>query len=379
MMTEEEERRTEAATSTSAAGASSVRCSAAGGSRRRPRPPRRRPPPWRRTTGWALKGRDRAARHSGAVARGQCRPADGILRLRRRERTRLYFFRSFRGHLHGSCAILSTATQLFVSSLARCSAGLRSDSTSSREEAASPTEIRAVGGLDDEDNDDPDGSLVGTARHSVRDVQDALTRQGTARRHAAIRRAKECGAAAATAAHAIRRADAKAERGAALVRAHALETKLAAAEAHAAAEPAPAMADNSPLRATDVVFHDDDDNRHPEEEIKERNDGMWDSDDDGVLDEEEECMACEQSAAAAAAAFGLRPQPRRVIDDDCDAELCTGVMRSREEPSSPPAPDYAIATGRTYDDITVSPPPYLRCVASPLSTLPPVLQCTAAS
>jgi hypothetical protein len=57
------------------------------------------------------------------------------------------------------------------------------------------------------------------------------------------------------------------------------ESAVAAAPAEAApmeapTEPAPpiapAMADNSSLRAIDVVFDDDDDNRHPEEEIEGR-------------------------------------------------------------------------------------------------------------
>ena len=94
-------------------------------------------------------------------------------------------------------------------------------------------------------------------------TRDALTPQGTARRHAADRHAKGGGPAAATAAHAVARAEA--ERDAALVRAHMLEFKLAAAEARATAEPAPAVADNSPLRAIVDVFHDDGDIRHPDE------------------------------------------------------------------------------------------------------------------
>lgn len=51
---------------------------AASDARRRPRPPRRRPPPWRRATGWDLKRGGGATRHFAAVARGSCRPADGV-------------------------------------------------------------------------------------------------------------------------------------------------------------------------------------------------------------------------------------------------------------------------------------------------------------
>ena len=50
----------------------------------------------------------------------------------------------------------------------------------------------------------------------------------------------------------------------------------------------------------------------------------------------------------------------------------------RREPPSSPAPEDASKTGRTYGDITKSPPPYLRCVLSPLSSLSPILHCTAA-
>ena len=167
-----------------------------------------------------------------------------------------------------------------------------------------------------------------------------------------------------------------------------LETKLSAAEVRAAAEPAPAIDDNSPLRATGIVFHDDDDDRFLEEEIEGRDGGRWDSgiaddefrsDDDGVLDEEEKYMAWEQSAEAVAAAFGLRLRLRPKIDDGCQAELCTGALTRREESPPPPAPDGASATGCTYDDMTKLPPSHLRCVVSPLSSLSPVLRCTTAS
>ena len=275
-----------------------------------------------------------------------------------------------------------------------CIAGLRSDrAASSRGKAASPpTEIRAAGGRDDEEHDSSDGSPAGAACCSVR---DALTLQGTARHHAAGRRVKGGGAAAAAAAHALKTklaaAEARmasAEAGAAGAQASAaasrvLETKLAAAEARAVAESGPAMVDNSPLRATDVVFHDHDANRHPNKQIEGHDGGLWDnefhSDDDGELDEEENCMAFEQSAAAAAAACGRRPQLRWMIDDDYHAELCTSVLTRREKSPSPPAPDDASATGRTYDDIIEAPPPHLRCVVSPHSSLSPAPRCTAAS
>ena len=55
------------------------------------------------------------------------------------------------------------------------------------------------------------------------------------------------------------------------------------------------------------------------------------------------------------------------------------VLTRRGEPASPPAPDDASPTGRTYDDITKTPPPHLRCVVSPLSSPSPVLRCTVAS
>ena len=130
--------------------------------------------------------------------------------------------------------------------------------------------------------------------------------------------------------------------------------------AEAPAEPAPpatlAVADNGPLRSTVVVFHCDDENG-----------GLWDTDNDDSLawtdspcsckiDEEEEAM-------------------RRTISDDFHAERsgCTNGLKCREESPSPPAPDDARATGRTYDDITKSPPAHLRCVVSPLSSLSPVL------
>ena len=76
-------------------------------------------------------------------------------------------------------------------------------------------------------------------------------------------------------------------------------------------------AGNSPLKTIAVVVHDDANNRHPEEEIEGRDGGLWDyaaTDDDGELDDKEEEAAS---------------------DDAC-------------------------AIGRTYDDVTKSPPPHLR-------------------
>ena len=90
----------------------------------------------------------------------------------------------------------------------------------------------------------------------------------------------------------------------------------------------------------------------------------------------EACKAATtRAAAAAAAAVGLLPHLRRMIRDDFHTErsVYTSVLTSREESPLPPAPDDASATGRTYDDITKSPPPHLRCVVSPLSSLPPAL------
>ena len=110
------------------------------------------------------------------------------------------------------------------------------------------------------------------------------------------------------------------------------------APAGPAPPPTPGMADYSPLRAIDVVVQDDDDNRHPEEEIEGRDGGLWDyngTDDDGELDDKEEEAVRQDS--------------------------------------------YVAPTGNTYDDITSSPPPHFRCVISPLSSLPPVLRCTATS
>ena len=102
---------------------------------------------------------------------------------------------------------------------------------------------------------------------------------------------------------------------------------------------APALTDNGFLPTTvGVVFHEYDDNRRPEKEIEGRDGGLWD--------------------------YAIQHWHR---------------LTSRENLLSPPALDDTSATGRTYDDITKPPPPHLRCVVSPLSSLPPVLRCTAAS
>ena len=108
--------------------------------------------------------------------------------------------------------------------------------------------------------------------------------------------------------------------------------------AEQALPPAPAMADYSRRRVIDIEFHDDADNRHPEEEIEGHDGGLWD--------------------------YALQHWHRLPL---------------LEESPWPPASDDASATGRTYDDITKSPPPHLRCVVSPLSSLPPVLRGIAAA
>ena len=159
--------------------------------------------------------------------------------------------------------------------------------------------------------------------------------------------------------------------------------------------PVRAMTDKTPLRITVGVFHTNDDNQNAQEEIEGRDGGLWDyttADDDGELDEEEKavmdsCVApCDSgeasaaaAAAAAAAAVGLLPQLRRMIGDNFHAErnVCTSALTRREELPLPPAPDDASATGRTYDDITKSPPPHLRCVVSPFFSLSPALLCIA--
>jgi len=187
--------------------------------------------------------------------------------------------------------------------------------------------------------------------------------------------------------------------------------------------PAPGMTDYIPLQTIGVVFYDNDDDRHLEEEIEGRDGGLRDhavADDDGELEEEEamgrshflgllheladgeeekldddEDKTVRQdywaapsgssgaSGAAASATVRLGQLWRMIdgIDGSFHAErsVDTSVLTLREESPSLPAPDDASATGRTYDDITKPPPPHLRCVVSPLSSLPPVVRCTAAS
>ena len=192
------------------------------------------------------------------------------------------------------------------------------------------------------------------------------------------------------------------------------ESAAAAAHAEAAApaDPpappsAPAMTDKKPpMRAIDVVLHNDDGDRCLQEEIEGRDGGLWDhvavSDDDNrkLDDEEEEAAAARQDsyvapwesggASAAAAAAGvllqqmigddLTPKRESAVELNIYDEERTGVLTRREESPSPPASDDASATGCTYDDIAKPPPPHLRCVVSPLSSLPPApLGCSAAS
>ena len=164
----------------------------------------------------------------------------------------------------------------------------------------------------------------------------------------------------------------------------------------------------SPLKIIDVVLRDDDDNRHPEEEIEGREGGLWDhavTDDNGELDEKKEAVRQDSYAApwdssgASAAIDAAAVEPRlrlygRMIGDDFHAErVCTRMLTPGEESPSPSAtcpaawaapppaaaPDDASSAGHTYDDIIKSPPLHLRCVISPLSSLPLVLRCTAAS
>ena len=146
----------------------------------------------------------------------------------------------------------------------------------------------------------------------------------------------------------------------------AAATPAEAAPAEAPAEPAPPSApavtnNDGPLRSTVVVFHGDDDNG-----------GLWDCgarDDDGELDEEEEAVRQDSGGASAAAAAAAGLLGLQLVQI-----LCTGgPARQEESPvkdsSSTPAPDGASAIGRTFDDITKLPPPHLRCVVSPLSSL----------
>ena len=224
-----------------------------------------------------------------------------------------------------------------------------------------------------------------TAHDSVRNMHDPLAPQEIARRHASNRRANGGGAAGTVAANATARAEAEAERDAAVAHARALETnlaavearavaaeeaaagaqaadtalraletKLAAAKARATTKPAPAMTDYSPPRATDVVSHGDDEVRPAKVEIEGCDGGLWDyTDDNFELDDEEE--------------------------EAVRQDLCMAPWNSYVVSPSPRVSDDASATGHTYDDITKSPPPHLRCVILPLFYLPPVLRGTAAS
>ena len=89
--------------------------------------------------------------------------------------------------------------------------------------------------------------------------------------------------------------------------------------------------------------------------------GPWDdvvADDDGELDIELDIKeAVRQNSFVA---------PR---DSGDGVSVNTDVLNCQEDSSSPPAPDDARATGRTYEHFTKSPPPYFRCVVSPLSSL----------
>ena len=134
-------------------------------------------------------------------------------------------------------------------------------------------------------------------------------------------------------------------------RRHVVKTTIALIKHEEAEAARGRQADNAPT--TPVKKFDDDDSFHPEKEVE-----------DPFLVELAVAVAApwdsgEASAAAAAAAVGLRQQLQWMIGDAAPAD--------------------ASATGQTYNDITKSPPPYLRCVFSPLSSLPPVLRCTASS
>ena len=117
----------------------------------------------------------------------------------------------------------------------------------------------------------------------------------------------------------------------------------------------------------DIVSHDDDDIRAFEKAIEGRNGrrcdcnvanvdghpgGLWDECDGELDDEEDEAMR---------------------------QDSCVFMLLCQEESPWPPAPDDASMTGCTYDDITKTPPPHLRCVVSPLSSLPPTHWCTFSS
>ena len=114
--------------------------------------------------------------------------------------------------------------------------------------------------------------------------------------------------------------------------------------------PAPAMLDNSPLRAI-------------EEGGKEgrRKGGN------------------EARKASTDVTNDYNPDSDGKIGGECHAGCYdTDVWTCEEESPSPPVSDDASATGRTYYDVTKLPPPHLRYVVSPLPAVPPVLRCTAA-
>ena len=143
---------------------------------------------------------------------------------------------------------------------------------------------------------------------------------------------------------------------------------------------APAMTDNSPLQAVDVVFLDDAISRLPDEEIEGRCGEIWDytvADDDSELDDLSACQHARLAAALCTEVVTDHPSELQSNGGDCFA--CASSAAVLFESSSPPAPDDASVTARTYDDITKSPPPHLRCVVSPRSSLLPILRCTTAS
>ena len=61
---------------------------------------------------------------------------------------------------------------------------------------------------------------------------------------------------------------------------------------------------------------------------------------------------------------------RPCVEFHAERSVNIDVLTCREE-SPPPPPDDASTTGRTYDDMTKSPPPHLRCVVSSLSSPTP--------
>ena len=202
--------------------------------------------------------------------------------------------------------------------------------------------------------------------------------------------------------------------------------QTAAAFASSLTDPANSLVDGrfGPCAVSGVRVEEpaDDDNRHPEVDIEGRIGGLWDAN-----DEEEEAVRKDSwvaawdsggaSAAAAAATVGLQLQHHgRMIsvqrklqlmqktnieivldneddnrhleeeiddheldEDEEDEEAvpqgaCVLMLmcQEQEEPPWPAGPDDASRTGLTYDDFTKAPPPHLRCVVSPVSSVPPV-------